>query len=474
MSTASHSIRLEPISPVRGLLSSTETTPIEPFSVFGWDTVNDQNELCVTDNELDAIAVYQCTGMPAVAMVTIEGLLPLEVINELKKFNNIYFWPSHNSYLISCVAKPVSKFTQCYIINSCYRNNDNSKRGPLEALNRGYDINDIIKNADSMNHKKLLNFRQLNKCVYSEFLNSDKVAGIKWKRFNELTKCLKGFRAGELTILTGPTGSGKTTLMSELSLDLCQQGVSTLWGSFEISNVRLAKILLKQFSGQNLDINLSHYDYWSEKFQKLPFYFMDFHGQVDIKNVIDVMEHSVKFSDVQHVIIDNLQFMIGSSYRGFDESFHAQNSVFAEFRRFATTHGVHVTVIIHPRKEDDEKLLTTASLFGSAKAGQEADNVLILQAQAHKRFLQVTKNRFCGDVGKISLKFDSNSLTFSGFFSESSAPNTEKKIASVVTSKTMKSSVKSSNFMTIKPQIIKPVITSSIGKPLSSSKLFNN
>jgi twinkle protein len=82
---------------------------------------------------------------------------------------------------------------------------------------------------------------QLNKCVYSEFLNSDKVAGIKvsiescmkitsfdfqWKRFNELTKCLKGFRAGELTILTGPTGSGKTTLMSELSLDLCQQGVS--------------------------------------------------------------------------------------------------------------------------------------------------------------------------------------------------------------------------------------------------------
>ena len=37
---------------------------------------------------------------------------------------------------------------------------------------------------------------------------------------------MKGHRPGELTIFTGPTGSGKTTLMSELSLDLCQQGVS--------------------------------------------------------------------------------------------------------------------------------------------------------------------------------------------------------------------------------------------------------
>ena len=47
----------------------------------------------------------------------------------------------------------------------------------------------------------------------------------QWKRFPKLTAIQKGHRPGELTVLTGPTGSGKTTLMSELSLDLCQQGV---------------------------------------------------------------------------------------------------------------------------------------------------------------------------------------------------------------------------------------------------------
>ena len=48
----------------------------------------------------------------------------------------------------------------------------------------------------------------------------------QWKRFPHLSNILKGHRAGELTIFTGPTGSGKTTLMSELSLDLSLQGVS--------------------------------------------------------------------------------------------------------------------------------------------------------------------------------------------------------------------------------------------------------
>lgn len=46
------------------------------------------------------------------------------------------------------------------------------------------------------------------------------VSGVKWERFPSLNSILKGHRRGELTILTGPTGSGKTTFMSEYSLDL--------------------------------------------------------------------------------------------------------------------------------------------------------------------------------------------------------------------------------------------------------------
>lgn len=66
----------------------------------------------------------------------------------------------------------------------------------------------------------------------------------------------------------------------------------------------------------------------------------------------------------------------------------------SDFRKFATTMNCHVTIVIHPRKEKDDEL-SVASIFGSAKASQEADNVLILQdkrltSMKGRKYVQVT------------------------------------------------------------------------------------
>ena len=71
---------------------------------------------------------------------------------------------------------------------------------------------------------------------------------LQWKRFPILNEILKGHRSGELTIFTGQTGAGKTTFLSEYSLDLSIQGVKTLWGSFELPNHRLVKMMMTQYS----------------------------------------------------------------------------------------------------------------------------------------------------------------------------------------------------------------------------------
>ena len=54
------------------------------------------------------------------------------------------------------------------------------------------------------------------------------------------------------TTTTTQTGAGKTTFLSQLSLDLCDQGVNTLWGSFEIKNIQLIKKMLMQYAGEDL------------------------------------------------------------------------------------------------------------------------------------------------------------------------------------------------------------------------------
>lgn len=50
-------------------------------------------------------------------------------------------------------------------------------------------------------------------------LNFHELKGVQSKYFTFYNRTLKGFRKGELTLLTGATGSGKTTFLSQLSID---------------------------------------------------------------------------------------------------------------------------------------------------------------------------------------------------------------------------------------------------------------
>jgi twinkle protein len=64
------------------------------------------------------------------------------------------------------------------------------------------------------------------------------------------------------------------------------------------------------------------------------------------------MSHAVYVHDIQHVIVDNLQFMMGTS--GFDrgkmDRFLIQDEIISAFRKFATHMNCHITLVIHPRK----------------------------------------------------------------------------------------------------------------------------
>lgn len=91
--------------------------------------------------------------------------------------------------------------------------------------------------------------------------------------------------------------------------------------------------------------------------------------------------------------------------------------IIQKFRKFATLHNVHVALVIHPRKEDDDRL-TANSIFGGAKATQEADNVILLQEEEinpkiKRKYIQVVKNRFSGDLGFMPLFFNRTTSTFS-------------------------------------------------------------
>ncbi|XP_078202412.1 twinkle mtDNA helicase isoform X4 [Callithrix jacchus] len=399
-------------------VSYEETTIPQPsayHNLFGLPLISRRDaEVVLTSRELDSLALNQSTGLPTLTLPQGTSCLPPALLPYLEQFRRIVFWLGDDLRSWEAAKLFARKLNpkRCSLV----RPGDQQPR-PLEALNRGLNLSRILRTALPAWHKSIVSFRQLREEVLGELSNVEQAAGLPWSRFPDLNRILKGHRKGELTVFTGPTGSGKTTFISEYALDLCSQGVNTLWGSFEISNVRLARVMLTQFAERRLEDQLDKYDHWADRFEDLPLYFMTFHGQQGIRTVVDTMQHAVYVYDICHVVIDNLQFMMGHEQLSTDR-IAAQDYIVGVFRKFATDNNCHVTLVIHPRKEDDDKELQTASIFGSAKASQEADNVLILQDRKlvtgpGKRYLQVSKNRFDGDVGIFPLEFNKSSLTFS-------------------------------------------------------------
>lgn len=127
------------------------------------------------------------------------------------------------------------------------------------------------------------------------------------------------------------------------------------------------------------------------------------------------MEESVKRDAVEHVILDNLQFMMGcAGSRGMEEKFQRQDRFVERLRGFATDTGAHLTLVVHPRKVDSDHLLTINSLYGGGKIGQEADNILLMQEEVDtavpKKYLQVNSDFACDHYFLKTSDFTSNSI----------------------------------------------------------------
>ena len=384
------------------------------WGLFGLHTVPEHaKEIILTEGEYDAMAVHQATGRPAVSLPNGCRSLPVQVLPLLERFEKIYLWMDNDAP----GQEGAEKFAKKLGLNRCVLVQCFQAKDANEALIKNLDMDQLLDQATCVPHERLLTFKDLRSEVLHELLQPDLYTGVPIPSLPAFTKLIKGFRRGEMTVLTGPTGSGKTTFLGQISLDLSEQAINVLWGSFEIKNTRLVHKLLKQFSRDSLpdskDPNAAEkFNALADRFEDLPLHFMRFHGGSEVDDVLDAMEYAVYVNDVEHIILDNMQFMISRkkvSNNGSWDKFDVQDIAIEKFRKFATEHNVHLTLVVHPRKEDETSKLNISSFYGSAKATQEADTVIILQNDGRRKYIEVKKNRFDGTLGYAPLYFQSKS-----------------------------------------------------------------
>jgi hypothetical protein len=183
------------------------------WGLFGWHTVpQDAKEIVLTEGEYDAMAVYQATGRPAVSLPNGCRSLPVEVLPMLERFETIYLWMDSDVPGREGAEQSAKKIgvNRCLLVQpEPSVDGVPPPKDANEALLRGMDLDEMIMKASVLPHERILTFRELRGQVLHEMLNPQEYAGVPVPSLPKFTEIIKGFRRGELTVLTGPTGSGE-------------------------------------------------------------------------------------------------------------------------------------------------------------------------------------------------------------------------------------------------------------------------
>ena len=346
------------------------------YVLFNLDqcSIENGNFLFITEGLIDAMSVYQAGIKNVVSLPSGVNNFNFMKYNfdDIKKYEKIIFFLDNDNAGKLCQEQ----LTQKIGIDKCWYVNNNSDYK---------DANDFLVNCYKDEFENLCSdiLPVLKEQLFSYGNVDDETYNKNIKRirtgFREIDKRTGGFIVGDLTVITGYSGSGKSTFTNQLILNIINQGISTFLYSGEMLKYDLKTTLKVQASKQiNLD---KKYDDLLEKYipkvlpdnnKKIDNWFNDFLYGYESKGILDIDDllKSAKFvidkMNVEVVIIDNLMCLTSANNSSTKETLEKEKEVITKLKTFAIDNKITLILIAHPVKNYKEEKLNQYNLLGTS------------------------------------------------------------------------------------------------------------
>lgn len=397
--------------------------------LFGWQAIPDgAREVTITEGEIDAMTAWQY-GRPALSVPFGGGAgakqawIEYEYAN-LERFDTIYLCLDEDEEGQKASEEIIKRLgrERCRLVSlGCKDFNT--------ALDKLYysaeDVEDCYAKAKSLDPEKLAGVLDFHADVIAEFFERNPtISGmtVPWEKAVDTIR----FRSSELTVWTGWSGHGKSQLLNYLAYHGMRQGEKFCIASMEMPAKRTLQRMVRQAAG------LAHPSrgYIGAILESLAgkLWIYNQVGSAKTSEMLETFRYAARRYGVTHFIVDSLAKlgMAEDDYNGQKESMEALVG-------FAHEMGVHVHLVAHPRKaEDESKAPGKLDVRGGAILTDLADNVITVWRNKKKeealksgspedaeRYEQqsdvhmiVSKQRLTGVEGKIPLWFDPASAQY--------------------------------------------------------------
>lgn len=210
--------------------------------------------------------------------------------------------------------------------------------------------------------------------------------------YRELDKKMGGLLSGDLVIVSGIPGVGKTSFALNVAHHLVlHEGIPGLFICQEMRPERLARKLMGVHLGKATkflkeeDILKCYTD-----FKDYPLYFGHMYKEIDIEKVKNTIRECVRRYGIEFVVFDHLHFLCRSIKYMTTEV----GVVMREFKTLAEDEGIPFFLIVHPRKVIEGRIPTQNDLRDSGLIPADADFIIILHRKRKVDAEEAMEERF--------------------------------------------------------------------------------
>lgn len=385
-----------------------DTKPI----LFGMEQCKGFERLVITEGQIDSLTLAECGIENAVSVPTgCKGFTFLNYIWDwIIKFSEIIVFGDNENGRITLLDELQKKLP---VKVKAVRPEDYLGEKDANDIFLKYGKQAILT---AVNHAEIVPVKFVKRLGDVKSINLSSLPKLE-TGIVELDKLIGGLYFGQVVLLTGKRGEGKSTFLSQLAVEAIDADCPVFLYSGELADYHVKNWMDFQSAGPD-HIRVETDKYGQETYsldeetvEKLNRWYGDRayiydnsaveYGESEMESLTQTVESSIQRYGIKLVCIDNL--MTAMDAEPGEDFYQAQSKFVKQLKKIAVKYDVVVVLVAHPRKT--EKQIGNDDVSGSADITNRVDVVLSYSRNTNKSEstpdecdskLSVLKNRLTG------------------------------------------------------------------------------